>query len=772
MGATAGHMLHPYENLDLTFDQMRGMFDAASKGFPKLKVTEKTDGQNIAIGYDPESGQTLAIRNKAHATAGGLDKESLKKYFTTDRLEAGKNPTPMNVVDSFYDAMQNFERIARTLPPEFFITPEGERIFYNAEVMDPRSANVVDYDTQVLLIHRVGHKKLTSTGMVSFEASEAEQRSIELESRLLELQAASPEISTIKVNAIVDFTNFIEKKEAYRAAANELRVLQGSAKTVGEYLENAILDRLSSTIGTNYSEETRQLILKALMRFATKGMPRVKAEINPVLDSIPDPKKQALIKDFLTKRAPIKAVVDGAMHPLMMIVHNFATRLLEGFISGYTLQADVSLEKLRKKIGAKARELSDPADLKLLRTSLAKIHGGQDIEDVLSDEALEAALERITTSVEGLVFDYDGMTYKFTGQFAPVNQMLGLGKYDRGPKKESPPGNRDDELLEVEEEFDRRRLIALVPGAFKPPHAGHFEMVRHYSEMVGPDGFVYVLISPLPRGGGKEDEAEVRFDESKNIWDIYIQSAGLNNVVIYDKPSESNSPVGQAAEYIENKNDNLDFAQPGDEIILGCSDKADDKGNPDYARFGDPGSFQKYAREGAMISDHVAGCFRTSEGAISATDFRRALHSDGDVSPFIPRGVDQERVKGIFGNLQEQKKTISLLYSLVEELLQEKYVSRDCKKKTGESGDCAVVSHKTGKQKACYDDCDTARAAMHEEELDEVSAMGGAPTGAVEIGAGSPRGPKKRRKKKKKKETLIREVLNYLEESGIMEIQQ
>jgi hypothetical protein len=105
MGATAGHMLHPYENLDLTFDQMKNLFQVASQGFPKLKVTEKTDGQNIAIGYDPESGQTLAIRNKSHAMAGGLDKESLKNYFTVDRIAANKNPTPMNVVESFYDAM-------------------------------------------------------------------------------------------------------------------------------------------------------------------------------------------------------------------------------------------------------------------------------------------------------------------------------------------------------------------------------------------------------------------------------------------------------------------------------------------------------------------------------------------------------------------------------------------------------------------------------------------------------------------------------------------
>ena len=67
---------------------------------------------------------------------------------------------------------------------------------------------MLDYDTQVLLIHRVGHKKLTPAGLVSFDAPAAEKYSIELENRLDELQAKSPEISTVKVNAIIDFTDF------------------------------------------------------------------------------------------------------------------------------------------------------------------------------------------------------------------------------------------------------------------------------------------------------------------------------------------------------------------------------------------------------------------------------------------------------------------------------------------------------------------------------------------------------------------------------------
>ena len=32
---------------------------------------------------------------------------------------------------------------------------------------------------------------------------------------------------------------------------------------------------------------------------------------------------------------------------------------------------------------------------------------------------------------EGIVFKYKGKTYKFTGAFAPVNQLLGVLKYAR-----------------------------------------------------------------------------------------------------------------------------------------------------------------------------------------------------------------------------------------------------------------------------------------------------------------------------------------------------
>ena len=70
-------------------------------------------------------------------------------------------------------------------------------------------------------------------------------------------------------------------------------------------------------------------------------------------------------------------------------------------------------------------------------------------------------------------------------------------------------------------------------------------------------------------------------------------------------------------------------------------------------------------------------------------------------------------------------------------IIKEIYIKRDCTKKTTkEKGDCAVLDPQTKKQTACYDNCDTARAAKHatnEEQLDEMSGMAG---GGVAIAPG------------------------------------
>ena len=61
--------------------------------------------------------------------------------------------------------------------------------------------------------------------------------------------------------------------------------------------------------------------------------------------------------------------------------------------------------------------LNNPATLQKLKTELARIQRLGGFDSIVP--------------TEGIVFVYGGNTYKLTGAFAPVNQILGVLKYAR-----------------------------------------------------------------------------------------------------------------------------------------------------------------------------------------------------------------------------------------------------------------------------------------------------------------------------------------------------
>ncbi len=77
----SSHMSHIYDNLSLTFAEFIEILTMATMGFPDIEVTEKLDGQNILISYDPSSKKSLALRNKGHIKLGGLDVQQVVSFL-------------------------------------------------------------------------------------------------------------------------------------------------------------------------------------------------------------------------------------------------------------------------------------------------------------------------------------------------------------------------------------------------------------------------------------------------------------------------------------------------------------------------------------------------------------------------------------------------------------------------------------------------------------------------------------------------------------------
>ena len=70
--------------------------------------------------------------------------------------------------------------------------------------------------------------------------------------------------------------------------------------------------------------------------------------------------------------------------------------------------------------------------------------------------------------------------------------------------------------------------MALVPGAFKPPHNGHLGMVEEYAQEA--DEVVVLISAPFKSGRKLANGREITAEDSKRIWELL--TAGLPNVVV------------------------------------------------------------------------------------------------------------------------------------------------------------------------------------------------------------------------------------------------
>ena len=609
-GGVAGHMNHLYDNPDLTFKEMKRIFQAASNG--ELKGTEKTDGQNLQLSYDIQTSSARAARNKGNIKDGGMDASGLAAKF------GGRGALETAFTEAFSAFEEAIGRMSIEEREEIF--GPNTNIYYNAEVQDPRAANLINYDLPTLTIHRVGHREYDR------ETGGATDRDVSKNAKKLAMALGRVQGERqegrffVQMNAIRQLEALSDDTAANLAIARLEKALSNAgisdSQTVGEY----VISKVDAVVDSRISlpVETKTELMKRM--FKEPG-----ANIRNVLGMIPkeDAGTIAVVRELV---AEASALMTAAIAPVEEIVHDFSVEMLKGLHSAFILDNASEVERLRQET---ARAI----------TAIEGSNSEEAMEILAKQMSKLKDVEGVSTAAEGFVFDYDDVTYKFTGNFAPMNQLLGLFKYGRG---DVPPMQKLDE---EDGEVQINRTVAIIPGGFKPPHKGHLAMVQHYSKL---SDIVFVFISPLSRGS-KSNEAEVSFNQSKKIWNLYINNnEGLGNVKIIDRPATYNSPVQMAYEFSENKKDEPYLAQAGDRILFGASEKADSKGKPDWMRFENA---QKYVRDGAVAGDPAEFASPVFFDGLSATDFRKALHETNveAINEFLPENVDSSEILSILG---------------------------------------------------------------------------------------------------------------------------
>ena len=630
-GGVAGHMNHLFDNGDLTFGKMKEIFAAASNG--EIEGTEKTDGQNLYISYSVKEGKAKAARNKGNIKAGGMDAEAL----------AGKFEGRGALTEAFVDAFATFERAVQSLDPKTqmeIFGPEND-IYYNAEIMDPRTPNVINYDTKTLLIHQVGHGWYDKETGAKDEEKDVSGNVKVLKSALEQMQEATAQDEySVQINAIKQL-EALEDDLALNDAVTTLDAIMGKYglsdnNTVTEFMIAGLMPLVTKL---PVDEEVQKALLKRLLKIkGAKTLPQITKGLQPE------------VKQQISSLAKDKTLLPSIIRPVELVIHDFAVEMLRGLQSAFILDNDKEVKRLQAETAKAIKAIESSGNeeaLQVLKVHMEKLKGA----------------EQYDTATEGFVFDYEGVTYKFTGNFAPANQLLGLFKYGRGkipPMVKEEERQSADTLFEAPEQYD----VAVVPGAFKPPHRGHLAMISEYAKN---SSRVVVFMSPLPRK--LPDGREMTFDMAYQMWDSYLKAAGLTNVKVLESPV--NSPVGASFKFVSNEDNNPDWAQPGEKVVLACSDKGDDA-----SRFGD--KVQQYAREGVEV--FATACAiegdafidtRTGE-PLSASTMRKAI-SERDLETFteyLPKALrgDAER---LLDKLTPPETVKEMIFRMINNILNE-----------------------------------------------------------------------------------------------------
>jgi len=599
-GAVAGHMNHIYDNGEMTFGELKQLLQSATDG--KLRGTEKTDGQNVYLSFDVSAQKALAIRNKTHILAGGLDIEQFDNFFSQHPNQALRY--------SFVEALQAFEDIVKEVDKETQLKifgQSGDNIYFNAEVMnpgvdkeysiyhddsqedDPRNAgttNVIPYDKKTLLIHEVGHDKFHPETALSLTAKHLGENAVDLSPNYELLERALMGKGTDEPGTFSVETHPQRKLEAAgMEKASEVlgptvEAIDNLVRDFGLNDANTIQDLVMTQIEpiiTNFglTEDRNKLLVQRLMRLCRslkdpsvympcgtkdpitkKSLHEPRPKMKDIVDGIPQELKDE-IKDFDSsfKYQDYTAALSNSLY-------DFTNAILQDFHSSFISDNEGVIKKLQDDIANSVKKIQDSSN------EAAK-------EDLVKQLAKLKGVENINTPSEGFVFDFNNTTYKFTGWFAPSNQILGTERYGRFGPITAP--NEPESGVEGETE---PLTIGVVPGAFKPPHKGHLTMVEALAAKA--DKVIVVISTPTKDGRTLPSGKTIDSDHAVQIWNAFLDAspAGRKTVVI---KSPAASPVGVTYDFVmkePNPTDQL-VAPPNSTVLLGCGDKEDDKSRYD-----------------------------------------------------------------------------------------------------------------------------------------------------------------------------------------------
>ena len=420
-GGAAGHMAHPWDDHGLTFNDVREIVSRGLEGRLDIEqaVTEKTDGQNIFVTW--KDGQPGFARNKGTIinpmTPAQLIADFERKYQETMQKNGADAAAGYKLVVDAYracaeDLTESLNKVdANTLAQLF----KNGRVFANMEIIYPATRNVIAYDKAHLQFHNlVEFDEKGNQVETDLTGGATMQRVIEDANAHMQKTFSFIPPQQIKLGRVYDFE---DQQAAFFNEIDQLQKRYNLKETdlLSDYHKSWWRDVIQSKAQQLNYDIPDDILTKLIYRWSFDDKSTNIAMLKKQIDN-------AEFVNWVTEfdKSDFKKFKKQNLEPFESIFLRLGVLVLQNASNFLAANPSQTVQTIKAEMNQLIGELqSSPnqATLDKLKLELQRIQklGGFDA----------------VVPAEGVVFTYQGNTYKMTGAFAPVNQILGVLKYAR-----------------------------------------------------------------------------------------------------------------------------------------------------------------------------------------------------------------------------------------------------------------------------------------------------------------------------------------------------
>ena len=373
-----------------------------------VDVSDSNQLSNLANEKDNEllsEGKLIAARNKGHLKNKGetaLDINAMKSKF------AGRG----DIADAFVFAMKDLQKAISSLSEKqrnkIFMNGKA---FMNLEVMWPKSANVIDYDKAEIVFH--GALEYDDDGNVIGQVADSGRMLAGMIKQVNQNVQKNYNIGKPNFLKVPKTQDFGKKKKQYFSRLSRLQK-QFKLKdndTLALYHQRWWEDFITKNAKKYKVKQTPRQLQNLVKRWAffnkSYSVPQIRT----------DYKDNQKFLDWVLKydKNDHATQVKTNMKPFEILFFDVGAEIMQNVSGWIAASPDKAVQGIKKRLDAAIKDVRGKKDLKKLNRLKIQL------------DRLNAigGLKAIVPS-EGIVFKYKGKTYKFTGAFAPINQITGL----------------------------------------------------------------------------------------------------------------------------------------------------------------------------------------------------------------------------------------------------------------------------------------------------------------------------------------------------------